>query len=203
MKNTTKMVQASLFNIPFWKIQSIEFKKKKKKLVELLKSFPEEKKEERSHMLSSQEFVTNRQSDRSGFVEEFASIMNQELEDFSKEIKSDFAITEIWSISYNKHDNHSPHNHGSVGLSGILYLNLPKDSPDTTYMQPWNDYKDDITNYASPLIAEGDIIIVPSFVRHFSKPNKSKSKKRIIAWDMKMLNASEYQLYENNKEYEG
>ena len=194
MKNTTKMVLGSLFDIPFWKIQTINFKKKKKELVELLKSFPEEKKEERSSTFSSQEFVTNRQNDRPGFVEEFGSIMNQELKDFSKEINSDFAITDIWSVSYNKHDNHSPHNHGSVGISGILYLDLPKGSPDTTYIQPWNGYRDDITNYASPSIAEGDIIIVPSFVWHFSKPNKSKSKKRIISWDMKMLNESEHQL---------
>ena len=68
----------------------------------------------------------------------------------------------------------------------LHYLNLPKDSPDTTYMQPWNDYRDDTTHFASVSVAEGDIVIVPSFVLHFSKPNKSKSKKRIISWDMKI-----------------
>ena len=106
---------------------------------------------------------------------------------FSKEIKTDFAITEIWSISYDKGDNHSPHNHGSTGLSGILYLDLPKDSPETVYIQPWNDYVDDTVKYVRISITEGDIIIVPSFVMHYSKPNKSNSKKRIISWDMKIL----------------
>ena len=179
MKNSTKMIEESLFNIPYWPMHTINFEDKKKELIKILKSYPEEKK-------GMQEFATNRQSDRSGVVEQFASIMNQELVAFSKEIKTDFAITEIWSISYDKGDNHSPHNHGSVGLSGILYLNLPKDSPDTTYMQPWNDYRDDTTHFASVPVVEGDIVIVPSFVRHFSKPNKSNSKKRIISWDMKI-----------------
>ena len=41
MKNTTKMIEESLFNIPFWKIQTINFEKKKKELVKLLKSYPE------------------------------------------------------------------------------------------------------------------------------------------------------------------
>ena len=173
------MIQESLFNIPCWKIQTINFEKKKKKLVKFLESHPEEKKGE-------QEFYTNRQIDRSGLIEQFFSIMKQELENFSKEIKKDFAIPEIWSISYDKGDNHSPHNHGSTGLSGILYLDLPKDSPETVYIQPWNDYVDDTVKYVRISITEGDIVIVPSFVMHYSKPNKSKSKKRIISWDMKI-----------------
>ena len=180
MKNTTKMIEDSLFNIPFWKIQTINFEKKKKELVKLLKSYPEEEKK------GLQEFATNRQTDRSGLVGRFFSIMKQELEDFSKEIEMDFAITEIWSISYDKGDNQSPHNHGSMGLSGILYLDLPKDSSNTTYLQPWNDIVSDTVQYAMVSIVEGDIVIVPSFVLHYSQPNKSKRKKRIISWDMKI-----------------
>ena len=174
-----KLIQDSLFNIPYWKIQTINFKKKKKELVELLESYPEEKK-------GLQEFATNRQSDRSGLVEKFFSIMNQELENFSKEIETDFAITEIWSVSYDKGDNQSPHNHSSIGLSSILYLDLPKDSPKTTYIQPWTDHETDTILYVEVPIIEGDIIIAPSFVLHFSSPNKSKNKKRIISWDMKL-----------------
>ena len=172
------MIKKSLFDIPYWKIQTINFKKKKKELVTLLKSYPEEKKR-------IQEFATNRQSNRSGLIESFASIMNEELEFISKEIKKDFAITEVWSITYDKGDHHTSHNHGSMGITGILYLDLPKDSPITDYIQPWNNYEIDTFQYKVVSIAEGDIIIVPSFVLHFSKPNKSNSKKRIISWDMK------------------
>ena len=171
--------EESLFNIPFWKIQTINFEEKKKKLTKLLESYPEEKK-------GLQEFATNRQSDRSGLVEQFGSIMNQELEDFSKEIKKDFAIHEIWSVSYDTGDSQSAHNHSSMGLSGILYLDLPKDSPKTTYIQPWHDYEIDSVLHVVVPIVEGDIIIVPSFVLHFSEPNKSNSKKIIISWDMKI-----------------
>ena len=172
--------QESLFNIPFWGIRIVDFQAKKKELVKLLESYPETERE------GVQEFASN-QGSATGLVKQFGSIMKQELEDFSREIKKDFAIHEIWSISYDKGDNQSPHNHSSMGLSGILYLDLPKDSPVTIYIQPWNNFEDDVVQYYSVPIVEGDIIIVPSFILHFSKPNKSDSKKRIIAWDMKIL----------------
>ena len=73
-----------------------------------------------------------------------------------------------------------------MGFSGILYLDLPKDSPKTTYIQPWTDHETDTILYVEIPIIEGDIVIAPSFVLHFSSPNKSKNKKRIISWDMKM-----------------
>ena len=175
------MIQQTLFNIPCWKIQTINFEEKKKKLTKLLESYPEEL------ARKLQTFTTNRQSDRSGLVEQFSLIMSEEIEDISKEIKKDFSIPEIWSVSYGKGDYHLPHNHSSIGLTGILYLNLPEDSPATTYIQPWNDYEFDIVQYAELPSTEGDIAIVPSSILHFSKPNESDSKKRIISWDMKIV----------------
>ena len=180
-----KLIQQSLFDIPFWKIQIINFKKKKKELIKILESYPEEKKE-------PTEFFANRQTDRSGLIEQFASIMNQELEVFSKEIMEDFVITETWSVSYVQGDYQLPHNHSSMGLTGILYLDLPKDSPETVYIQPWNNYENDTIQYFSLSITEGDIVIVPSFILHFSRPNKSEETKRIISWDMKILDESQF-----------
>ena len=183
MEKSTLQLE-SLFNIPFWGIRIINFEEKKKKLVKLLESYPEEK--EKYDEMKEGEFATNRQIDRSGLVEQFVSIMKQELEDFSKEIKKDFAITEIWSVRYDTGDNQAAHNHSSMGLSGLLYLDLPKDSPKTTYIQPWTDHETDTVKHIEVPIIEGDICIVPSFVLHFSGPNKSKNKKRIISWDMKL-----------------
>jgi len=185
--------EKNLFNIPFWKMQTINFEEKKKELVKLLESYPEKKEEhEFSTNRQSDEFSTNRQTNRSGLVEGFFSIMKQELEDFSKEIKKDFAITLTWSVSYVQGDYQLPHNHGSMGLTGILYLDLPKDSPKTDYIQPWNDYENDSVSHCKIPIVEGDIIIVPSFILHFSKPNTSENTKRIVSWDMKILDESKF-----------
>ena len=98
-------------------------------------------------------------------------------------------IKDIWSVSYTKGEYHSPHNHGSIGWAGILYLDLPKDSPVTSYLQPWNDIQNDTSIYHPVKVVEGQIVIVPQFVTHFSPPNKSTKKKRIISWDMELIPA--------------
>ena len=49
----------------------------------------------------------------------------------------------------------------------------------------WNNFLTDKSTYAVLDVKEGDILVVPSFVNHFTQQNKSKSEKRIISWDMK------------------
>ena len=165
VKNKRHMIEQSLFNIPYYTTPILDFKVKKKKLVNLLKSYPEKK-----HGM--QTFFTNRQSNRDGLVEGFTELIS---------------IMDVWSVTYAKNDYHSPHNHGSTGLAGILYLDLPKDSPVTSYIQPWQDYVNDTTIFNPLLVTEGEIVIVPQSVLHFSSPNKSTNKKRIISWDMNIL----------------
>jgi|TARA_B110000977_G_C10785607_1_gene380384 hypothetical protein len=180
VKNKRHMIEQSLFNIPYYTTPILDFKVKKKKLVNLLKSYPEKK-----HGM--QTFFTNRQSNRDGLVEGFTELISKELNMLTQKIKAGISIMDVWSVTYAKNDYHSPHNHGSTGLAGILYLDLPKDSPITSYIQPWQDYVNDTTIFNPLLVTEGEIVIVPQSVLHFSSPNKSINKKRIISWDMNIL----------------
>ena len=66
------MIEQSLFNIPYYTTPILDFKVKKKKLVNLLKSYPEKK-----HGM--QTFFTNRQSNRDGLVEGFTELISKEL----------------------------------------------------------------------------------------------------------------------------
>ena len=175
------MIEDTIFNIQMWSIPTLNFKNKKPQLEKLCKAFPEKK-----HGI--QPFYTNRQRDRSGFAEAFNNIMSEELGMLSQKLKKDIQIQDIWSVSYKKGDYHTPHNHGSVGLTGILYLNLPKDGEVTQYIQPWNDWYTDRTIYYPYKVTEGDIVVLPRFIRHFTEPSKLKQIKRIISWDMNILN---------------
>ena len=174
------MIPSNLFSIPMWHVPTLNFSKKKKQLETLCKSFPEKK-----HGM--QTFFTNRQSDRTGFGEAFNAIVGEELLMLSKKLKKDIHIEDIWSVSYKRGDYHTPHNHGATGLTGILYLNMPKDAAVTQYIQPWNDWVSDNTIYSPLPVKEGMIVVVPKFIRHFTEPHKSKKIKRIISWDMKIV----------------
>ena len=94
----------------------------------------------------------------------------------------DLKLKELWGQYYNKGDYHVPHNHSSKGYAGIIYLQQRKDSPRTTYIQPWNNEKDQSVLY-SPEVKQGDIMIVPQFLTHYTEPNKTFFKKRIISFD--------------------
>jgi len=94
-------------------------------------------------------------------------------------------VDRAWSVTYDKEHYHVPHNHSSKGYSGIIYLQMKKDSPRTTYIQPWNNEKDESVLY-SPEVKQGDIMIVPQFLTHYTEPNKTFFKKRIISFDFKL-----------------
>jgi hypothetical protein len=88
----------------------------------------------------------------------------------------------LWSVSYKKGNYHVPHNHGSKGYCGILYLDMNKNSPKTTYIQPFQT-EEDTTKLYKPEVVEGDIMIIPQFIYHYTEPNTINFKKRIISFD--------------------
>ena len=173
------MIRGNLFEIPMWSLPSINFKKKKEQLVKLLKNYPEKR-------TGIQNFTTNRQSPRPNLKEAFTNIYEEELGMLVESVKADVAIEDIWSVSYKKGDYHSPHNHGTIGYAGILYLDFPEGSQPTNYIQPWQNITSDTTLFNTLPVKEGDIVIVPKFVNHFSPPHKGKKQKRIISWDMRI-----------------
>ena len=59
---------------------------------------------------------------------------------------------------------------------------MGKNSPGTTYIQPWNNEKDLSVLY-SPEVKPGDIMIVPQHLWHYTEPNKINFKKRILSFD--------------------
>jgi len=173
------MQQNSLFKIDYWKISVVDFKIKKQQLIDLLKEYPEKKQ-------GIQFFSTNKQNNRDKLSEKFFNIFSEEFKQFSNNIKKNIILEDVWSVSYNLGDYHIPHNHGVKGLSGILYLELNEKSPSTCFLQPWNDIEKDESTIFNMPVKEGEIIIFPSFVNHFSLPNKYKKIKRIVSFDMKI-----------------
>ena len=83
-----------------------------------------------------------------------------------------------WSASYDKGDYHIPHNHGSVGHCGILYLDMHRNHQ-LLLVQPWNNDKDRSVIY-EPEAEEGDIVIIPQHIVHFTRPNPVSFKKNYI-----------------------
>ena len=160
-----------IFKIEFFKIKCINFKNKKKKLKKTLARYPE---------MPQGNFKCNR--NKCSINTEFKEIFSDEFMLINTKYNSKIKLDRAWSVTYNKGDYHVPHNHGSIGYCGILYLDMHKDSPVTTYIQPWND-ENDRTKLYKPPVEEGDIVIVPQYLWHYTEPNEIKFKKRVVSFD--------------------
>ena len=160
-----------VFKIEFFKIECINFKKKKKKLEKALSRYPE---------MSFPNFKSNR--NKCSINSEFREIFKDEFSLIRAKFNSKILLQRVWSVVYNKGNYHVPHNHSSTGYCGILYLDMKPDSPKTTYIQPWNNQEDRSVLY-TPQVKPGDIVIVPQFLMHYTTPNPIKFKKRILSFD--------------------
>ena len=160
-----------VFKIEFFKIKCINFKDKKEKIEKVLDRYPE---------IPFPNFNSNRNKAR--INSELLEIFKDEFSLIRAKFNCKIVLDRAWSVTYDKGNYHVPHNHSSKGYAGIIYLQHKKDSPRTTYIQPWNNEKDETVLYA-PEVKQGDIMIVPQFLTHYTEPNKTYYKKRIISFD--------------------
>ena len=89
-----------------------------------------------------------------------------------------FKIMEIWFQQYQQASHHGWHVHGH-NWTNVYFLELPKDSPRTQYINPFN--QNDIHTFD---VQEGDILTFPSFVIHRAPANQSSDRKTIVSWNM-------------------
>ena len=159
------------FRIEFLTIKTNNFKEKKKLIKKELKKYPEKRFEN---------FYSNR--DEADLTWNLRQIFEDEFKLIETKFNNKILLQRAWSVTYDKGHYHVPHNHSSQGYTGILYLQINKDSPKTTYIQPWNNTNDQTVLYA-PDVEQGDIMIVPQFLMHYTEPNKTYFKKRILSFD--------------------
>ena len=166
----------SPFKTDFLKIKCADFKNKKELFQNELNKFKEKR---------LPNFYSNKNS--ANLEKPFTQIFEPEIDLMKSHFNSKINIQKVWSVSYDHGDYHIPHNHGSIGYAGILYFNMEKNfhGQRTIYLQPWNN-QDDKSVLFEPDVEEGDIMIVPQFILHFTRPNLSSGIKRIVSFDFKI-----------------
>ena len=186
------MKKTTLFDIPIWTNKIDNFYSVRKQLEDEFNKFPDTKNE--INQSEYQKFYTNRQKDRPGLTQKFTNIISKEVQNLVSDINKnsdikikDLTVKDVWSVTYQTGDYQSIHNHGSTGLSGLLFLDSPIDGPNLTIVQPYNNWITDTTRSLSAKFEEGAIVVFPSFLLHSSDPNRSHRQKRVISWDMEIV----------------
>ena len=182
------MKEASLFTIPIWTKKVEDFESKKKKLVDQFDKF-EDIRDRSNNFLTNRNVSIPNHDTRLVRIDRFSIIMEDELNELYRIVRKKWGATnvwfkDVWSVTYKTNDYQNIHTHGSAGLTGILYLDIPDDGPNLKIVQPWSNWVTDTTDSVNLKLKEGEMIVFPSFLLHSSEPNRSSKIKRVISWDM-------------------
>jgi len=135
-------------------------------------------------------FQTDRHTKNNRYSLDFEGIFSEELDEFKKEANLEYLrVMDIWTLKYTKKtENHCPHNHRSIGYTGLMYLEYDeKVHTQTKFIVPWNELVSDTTNIASiPEPKEGVMYIWPSVLVHYADAMQTNKLRMITSWDMEV-----------------
>jgi quercetin dioxygenase-like cupin family protein len=167
-----------LFQIPVYQYSVLAWAEKKKRLVSLLND---------EKFKYHDTFLSDRSQNSNEYLKDFVDIIQSELENFRLDLGLDtIFVTDVWTVKYKTGDFHAPHTHSSSGYSGVLYLDYDQEEHSgTCFVNSITNPITDLTDGARPQVREGDILLTPSNVLHFTYPNKSTKDRTIMGFDIK------------------
>ena len=172
-----------LFYAPLYSYEVKEWNRKKKALLSRIN-----RSDFGYHGLNT--FQTDRHIKKNRYSLDFEGIFSEELDEFKKEANLEYLrVMDIWTLKYTKKtENHCPHNHRSIGYTGLMYLEYDeKVHTPTKFIGPWNDPVSDTTNIASiPEPKEGVMYIWPSVLVHYADAMQTNKLRMITSWDMEV-----------------
>lgn len=166
--------------IPYYQYSVLNWPDKKKKLLSEINS-------SLFYRNNSDEFYTDKGN--SQYLQNFLNIFDSELQSLGHDLKANkLEILDVWCVKYKMYDFHVPHTHGNCDLSGILYFDFIEDLHSPTYYVIDSMHhlcKNTLIN-TTENVKEGDMLIFPSNLLHFTKPNFSTADRIIISFDIKV-----------------
>lgn len=170
----------NIFFIPFFQKSLSDWEKKKKILIS---------------MADNSIFLKNKDTVHSDFYSQqishnelIAKLFQEELTYFTKEKKLSICnLSNSWFEKASTGEFHGVHNHGQLGYSAVCYVTYDKNEhTPTQFVSPINDTQTGATEYYVPEINEGDLIIFPSALLHYTLPNNSKKQRLILSFNLKL-----------------
>jgi cupin superfamily acireductone dioxygenase involved in methionine salvage len=93
-----------------------------------------------------------------------------------------YNVHNIWFQQYQLTDTHGWHTHTDCHYTCIYYVELPDGAPSTQFLDPLDN-----TTIFKIDIKEGDILIIPSMIKHRSPPVEHNVRKTIISFNASVV----------------
>ena len=114
------------------------------------------------------------------------SILEEELSEFMIQVGGVVTINGSWIERSTKGMHHNIHNHGATGYSAACYVcyNRGIHSP-TQFVSPFNHPITGEVMHYEPDVEEGDLILFPSFIHHYTTPNQTDVERIVLSFNLK------------------
>ena len=114
-------------------------------------------------------------------------ILAEELNEFMIGCGGRVTLNGSWVERSTKGMFHSIHNHGALGYSAACYVCYdPLVHTPTQFVAPFNNpISGMVTQYEPDGIVEGDLILFPSYLPHYTKPNLSDKERVVLSFNLK------------------
>jgi len=118
-----------------------------------------------------------------------SSILKEEIDIISKEINKKIVVSGSWIEKAEKGMYHTVHNHGQIGLSAICYVEFNSDEHEPAiFIAPFNDaFNGQLIEASSKQMKEGLILLFPSFLLHYTNPNKSDKIRTTLSFNLEIF----------------
>tara|TARA_R110000772_G_C13232307_1_gene432885 strand:- start:586 stop:1155 length:570 start_codon:yes stop_codon:yes gene_type:complete len=115
-------------------------------------------------------------------------------------LKGNFKISNMWANVNSYKDYNQIHGHGSSVVSGVYYLNVPKNSGKIFFVHPasqlvdicWKECTEEYNEQNSPIFfvngLKSHLLLFPGWLHHGVRPNLNKKNNRIsISFDISKI----------------
>ena len=129
---------------------------------------------------------SDRRDNNKRYLHYLNELLNPEITEFCEEVDMMFRMVDCWTVRYNRGDYQHAHNHGSIGFSGILYLEFdPSVHQSTCFISPWQEPRYDGTSIRFVEdVKEGSLFIFPSYCLHYNVANESNKTRTVLSFNL-------------------
>ena len=166
----------NMFNIPLTVYKCSWWTAKKQRLLRHLDTVD---------MVQGDEQVLSDYRGDNSYVNEITDILSDELSWFGNDYSCNPHIVRAWYERALPYMYHPVHNHGHGGFSAVLFIEYDKRyHRPTNFIAPFDHFITGEQLTYEPHVEEGDLILFPSFLHHYTHPHTSESRRTVLSFNI-------------------
>ena len=165
-----------MFHIPLTHYKCSWWEQKKQRLLRHIDTLD---------MVQGDEQVLSDYRSSDTYLDTISDILSDEMSWFAHDYQCNPHIVRSWYERALPYMYHPTHNHGHGGYSAVLYIEYnPKYHRPTNFIAPYDHFITGEQLTYEPEVEEGDLILFPSFLHHYTHPHTSEQRRTVLSFNI-------------------